>query len=281
MSSKKVVLVTGVSSGIGEATARLFATRGYRVYGTVRKQPRPALPGVEYVTMDIRDDRSVLEGVERMLGETGAIHVLVNNAGISFFAAAEETSVDEARTLFETNLFGLMRVTNAVLPSMRRHRSGRIVNISSVLGFLPAPFRAAYSASKHALEGYTESLDHEIRLFGLRAVTVQPAFTRTRLDGNSPAPSAHIADYADAVASMADVVKDHYEQGIAPDVVAHVVLQAAEADNPLPRYPVAEARRLTWLRKLAPPRLFAKSFRKRFRLEPVSSCENRVRTQSA
>jgi len=127
------------------------------VFGTVRNpQSASAIPGVEIVRMDVTDDASVNKAVQGTVRKAGPIQYLVNSAGYSFMGALEETSVDEARQQFETNLFGVLRVTNAILPGMRQQNEGRIVNISSVLGFLPAPYLGIYAASKHAVEGYTE-----------------------------------------------------------------------------------------------------------------------------
>ena len=151
----KIALVTGVSSGIGREIAQLLAERGARVFGTVRN-PRSAgsIRGVELVSMDVTEDASVNAAVQSIEQKAGPIGLLVNNAGYSFMGALEETSVAEARQQFETNLFGMLRVTNAILPGMRQQGFGRIVNISSVLGFLPAPYWGIYAASKHAVEGY-------------------------------------------------------------------------------------------------------------------------------
>jgi short chain dehydrogenase len=141
MTDQKVVLTTGASSGIGRATAELLTSRGYRVFGTAR-DPEAVVPlqGVELLPLDVRDDASVASGVEAVLGQTGRIDVLVNNAGYSVVGAIEETSPSEAQALFDTNVFGVLRMMRAVLPAMRRQGSGTIVNTSSVLGFLPAPF---------------------------------------------------------------------------------------------------------------------------------------------
>jgi NAD(P)-dependent dehydrogenase (short-subunit alcohol dehydrogenase family) len=161
--SNEITLVTGVSSGIGQEIATMLAERGARVFGTVRNPQSAAFAGgVELVRMDVTDDSSVTEAVQNIMKKAGPIQFLVNSAGYSFMGALEETSVAEARQQFETNFFGVLRVTNAVLPGMRLLGNGRIVNISSVLGFLPAPYWGIYAASKHAVEGYTESLDHEI-----------------------------------------------------------------------------------------------------------------------
>src|SRR5438067_5523807 len=148
----RVALVTGASSGIGEAATRAVVGAGFTVYGTSRR----ATPGekrgeVVFLPLDVTDDESVAAAVREVLDRSGRIDVLVNNAGVGVAGAAEESSIEQARALFETNLFGSIRMTRAVLPHMREQGSGRIINVSSVLGFLPAPFMALYAASKHAI----------------------------------------------------------------------------------------------------------------------------------
>src|SRR5207248_9420552 len=132
----------------------------------------------------VRDPASIDAGVREVLEKAGRIDLLVNNAGGSVMGAIEETSLEQARDLFEVNFFGAARLTQAVLPAMRAQKSGRIVFISSVFGFLPAPFMGFYAASKHALEGLAESLDHEVRTLGIRAALVEPGFMRTSLETN-------------------------------------------------------------------------------------------------
>ena len=266
--STPVALVTGASTGIGRSTALLLAQRGYKVYGTARRVSDIAVTGVTMLTMDVRNDASVQFAVMRILQESGRIDLLVNNAGVARVAAGEETTPEQALELFQTNVFGLMRVTNAVLPAMRERRAGRIVNISSVVGFMPAPFMSAYAASKHAVEGYTESLDHEIRALGIRAVTVQPAFTRSSLAANGSPSASAIIEYAAHVNAMRRLVDYSIANGEEPDAVAAIVLRAATATDPKPRYTVGRrARTLAWMRKLIPAKSFARGLRKQF--QPV------------
>src|SRR5882757_6671232 len=134
--------------------------------------------------MDVTDEASVREAVQSVLQQAGQVHALVNNAGYALAGALEETSIEEAQQQFDTNFFGVLRVIQSVLPTMRQQGYGRIVNISSVAGFIPLPYRGMYAASKHALEGYTEALDHEIRQFGIRALLVEPAFTKTDIESH-------------------------------------------------------------------------------------------------
>src|SRR5436190_11915177 len=173
----QVALVTGASSGIGEAAARELLAAGFTVYGTSRKAVAgEQRGGVTFLPLDVTDDVSVAAAVGEVLARSGHIDVLVNNAGFGVTGAAEESSVEQARALFETNVFGLMRVTRAVLPVMRAQGSGRIINVSSIVGLIPVPFMALYASSKHALEGYSESLDHEVREHGVRVLLVEPGF---------------------------------------------------------------------------------------------------------
>jgi short-subunit dehydrogenase len=155
MSTHPVALVTGASSGIGAATAAALVDKGFVVVGTSRNASKVApVEGVTMVDLDVPSDVAVTTVVKRLVADHGRIDVLVNKAGIGAAGAAEESSIGQAQHLFDVNVFGTMRMINAVLPHMRRRGAGRIVNVSSVLGLLPAPYMALYSATKHALEGY-------------------------------------------------------------------------------------------------------------------------------
>src|SRR5438445_2243158 len=193
----QVALVTGASSGIGAADARARVGAGFTVYGTSRK----ATPGEKrgemvFLALDVTDDESVADAVREVLDRSGRIDVLVNNAGLGVAGAAEESSVEQARALFETNLFGSIRMTRAVLPHMREQRSGRIINVSSIVGLIPVPYMALYASSKHALEGYSESIDHEVREHGVRVLLVEPGFTKTSFDANLAAADTPLPLYA-------------------------------------------------------------------------------------
>src|SRR6185437_11433736 len=156
----RVALVTGSSSGIGRATAKALQNAGFRVFGTSRRPAAKSSDGATMLACDVTDERSVAAMVEQALATAGRIDLLVNNAGLGLLGGAEESSIAQAQALFDVNVFGVFRVTNAVLPTMRRQGKGRIVNLSSAQGFIPAPYFALYSSTKHAVEGYSESLDH-------------------------------------------------------------------------------------------------------------------------
>lgn len=269
MSPKKVVLVTGVTSGIGAAIASLLSQQGFRVFGTIRKPngSRTRVTNAELVRLDVRDDQSVRSGVQSVLEQAGRIDALVNNAGYALIGALEETSIEEAKDLLETNFFGVLRMVQAVLPAMREQKSGRIVNISSVGGFLPLPYMGIYAASKHALEGYSESLDYEVRQWGIRVSVVEPGFTRTDLDHNGQLAGHHLEAYARERDRAREAFGTSIARGENPAAVASVVLEALRSRSPRRRYPAGrEAKVLSLLRKLAPAQLLDKGIRKQFGL---------------
>ncbi|EHP40985.1 short chain dehydrogenase [Cupriavidus basilensis OR16] len=252
MSNSKVVVITGVSSGIGRATAAKFALRGCRVFGTVRNLAKAQpLPGVELVEMDIRDEASVQRGIQAIIAQAKRIDVLVNA---------------EAQALFDTNVFGILRTTRAVLPHMRAQRSGRIINISSVLGFLPAPYMGLYSASKHAVEGMSETLDHEVRKFGIRVVLVEPSFTKTSLDTNAPHAASKVSAYDDERSVVSQAIQRSVQKAPDPDGVASTVVDAALGAWKMRRTPKGEASLLSKLRRFMPAGPVGASLRKTFGL---------------
>src|SRR5437868_12907322 len=224
----RVALVTGASSGIGEAAARALVGAGFTVYGTSRRATSGETRGeVVFLPLDVTDDESVANAVREVLDRCGRIDVLVNNAGLGVAGAAEESSVEQARALFETNLFGSIRMTRAVLPQMREQHSGRIINVSSVLGFLPAPFMALYAATKHAIEGYSESLDHEVREHGVRVLLVEPGYTKTAFDANAVAVDEPLALYTPRREAFDVLTAAAVKGGDDPAVVGQAIVAAA------------------------------------------------------
>lgn len=266
----RTALVTGASGGIGLATAHALRQAGYRVFGTSRSAGSSAGSGITMLPCDVTDDASVAGVVKAVLAETGRIDVLVNNAGFGVAGGAEESSDKQARTIFDVNLFGLIRVIRAVLPTMRAQKSGRIINISSVFGFMPSPYMALYAATKHAVEGYSESLDHEVRTFGVRVALVEPANTKTAFDKNLAAADAPLSAYADARRNYQDLMREMMKTGDAPEVVAEAVVAAANSKVPQLRYAPGSARRISLLRRFVPAGAFDKSLRKQMRLPRAS-----------
>ena len=264
-----VAVVTGASSGIGEATAERLAAAGYKVYGTSRRGVQASGQTFEMLPLDVTSDPSVDALVKEVMRREGRIDLLVNNAGFGVApGGAEESSIEQARAIFETNFFGLIRMTRAVLPHMRQQGSGRIINMSSVLGFLPMPYGALYAATKHAVEGYSESLDHELRTRGIRVSVIEPAYTKTPFDANFLEPDAKLDAYRDARVAVSQRVKEVMETAEAPGMVAEVVLKAAGAANPKLRYTAGVlAGRLRLLRTYAPAGLMDAGIRKDLRLD--------------
>ena len=186
---------------------------------------------------------------------------------MGLLGGAEESSTGQAQALFDVNVFGVLRMTNAVLPTMRRQGKGRIVNLSSVQGFIPAPYFALYSSTKHAVEGYSESLDHGLRPFGIRVVLVEPAYTRTPFEENLARPDQLLDIYESARAGMNVVVRKAIEKGDAPEVVAKTILAAATDLAPKRRYAAGKmARQVSFLRRFVPASAFDKSLRKQLGL---------------
>src|SRR3954471_8625700 len=234
---RRIALVTGASSGIGEATAERLAKAGYKVYGTSRRGARANKQSFEMLSLDVTSDESVDAAVAEVIRRDSRIDLLVNNAGFGVApAGAEESSIDQARSIFETNFFGLVRMTRAVVPHMRRQGNGRIINIGSVLGFLPMPYGALYAATKHAIEGYSESLDHELRTRGIRVSVVEPAYIKTQFDANFLEPDSKLDEYHDIRAALSKTIKKVMSDADEPAIVAAVVLKVASAARPKLRY---------------------------------------------
>ena len=267
----KTALVTGASSGIGEATAQRLVMAGYKVYGTSRRAAKASQRSFELLPLDVTSDESVAATVGEVLRAEGRIDLLVNNAGIAP-AAAEESSIEQARSIFETNFFGIVRMTRAVVPHMRRQRAGRVINIGSVLGFLPMPYAALYAATKHAVEGYSESLDHELRTWGVRVSVIEPAYTKTGFDANFLEADSKLDEYHEVRASLRKTLTEVMAAADDPGVVADVVLEAASAARPKLRYTAGvRAGRLRLLRRFAPAGLIDTGIRKDLRLDALTT----------
>jgi NAD(P)-dependent dehydrogenase (short-subunit alcohol dehydrogenase family) len=266
---KPVALVTGTSSGIGKATAERLAAAGYSVYGTSRRGAQAHDQNLPMLALDVTRDESVEAAVKEVIRLEGRIDLLVNNAGFGVApGGAEESSIAQAQAIFDTNFMGIVRMTRAVVPLMRQQGSGRIINIGSVLGFLPMPYGALYAATKHAVAGYSESLDHELRTRGIRVSVIEPAYTRTQFDANFVAPDAKLEEYREVRASLDETLKKVMATADPPDVVADAVLKAARAKHPKLRYTAGRlAARLRLLRKFAPASAVDAGIRKDLRLE--------------
>jgi len=261
----QTILVTGASSGIGQSTARLLAERGFTVFGTARKPDPQKRESFTMLALDVRSDESVRACVDQVMAKTGRLDVLVNNAGYAITGAAEETSVEEAKAQFETNFFGIVRMVNAVLPGMRAAGAGKIINISSLAGNTAIPFSGFYSATKFAVEGYSESLWYEVRPFGVSVSLVEPGFVNTPIVEASPVAARPVPAYDATRKRMLAAFGHALAGGIPPEQVARRVLQIAESRAPGLRYRVgAQATWLPRLRNVVPWKVYAAGVRKTF-----------------
>lgn len=261
--TSRVALVTGASSGIGEATARKLASLGYTVYAAARRVERMeglTDDGIRVLPLDVTDEQSMSTCIDTVLAETGRIDVLVNNAGYGSYGALEDVPLEEARQQFEVNVFGLARMTQLVLPTMRAQASGTIVNISSIGGKIYAPLGSWYHATKFAVEGLSDSLRLEVRPFGIDVVIIEPGAIRTEWNSISrdslmavSGETAYAALAASAGAALAEA--DAPGSGSSPWVVAEAIGRAVRARRPKIRYAVgSRARAAVISRRLLPDR---------------------------
>lgn len=265
--SQKTALVTGASSGIGRASAEALARAGFTVFGTSRKPGGGSPSKVTMLACDVTDEVSVASLVSQVLTRTGRIDVLVNNAGVGLFGGAEESSAAQVQRLYDVNLFGVVRVINAVLPSMRARGQGRIINLSSALGFIPAPYSARYAGSKFAVEGYSESLDHEVRAFNVRVSLIEPGTVTGSFDQSALEPDTKTAEYDGGRAWVHGFIRKALPTAVTPEEVASAVLLAATTPRHRLRYPVGKvAKQVSLLRRLMPARMFDKNLRQQFGL---------------
>jgi NAD(P)-dependent dehydrogenase (short-subunit alcohol dehydrogenase family) len=247
-SKQKVAVVTGSSSGIGHEISLILARNGFTTYATMRNLQKGSdlnsiaedekLP-LYFAQLDVTDENSVKKAIQTIYDEAGRIDILVNNAGYGLTGAFEDLSIDEIKKQFETNVFGLIRTTQEVLPIMRKQRSGIIVNISSGVGRFGYPTGAAYVSTKFAVEGLSESMSYEVEPFGIKVILIEPGVIKTNFfnssvlakksqDPNSP--------YATLMKGMEDSVEKMMENGSTPQYVAEVVLSAVTNENPKLRY---------------------------------------------
>lgn len=252
--STQTVLITGATDGLGKAAALLLAERGYRTFAAGRSPEKRAqldararqqkLP-LETLEMDVCDDSSVQSAVASVYQKAGAIDVLINNAGFVQVGAVEDLSMQDWRRQFETNFFGVIRVTQAVLPRMRERRKGRILMMSSISGFVTPPTQGAYSASKHAIEALSNALRHELYPFGIHTILIQPGYIMTNIQSTAMALAQPLQEkfksgpYARIYASyLESAAATRTQSKTTPEDCARIMLKAIEAPRPKPRYGV-------------------------------------------
>ena len=253
-----VILITGVSSGFGLETARLLAQEGHTVYGTVRREVQP-LPDVHYLKVDVRDRQAVTAAVEEIIAKEGHIDVLVNNAGMGIGGPLELATEEEVSLQMDTNFMGLVHCADAVLPYMRKQKSGKIIALSSIGGLMGLPFQGFYSASKFAIEGYCEALRMEVKMFGIKVVVLRPGDFSTGFTGSRQKVDDTKGQEYPQYKTAIEKVEHDENGGLKPVVLAQKINRIILKTNPRNGYVVAsfEQRLSVFLKKILPSKWFA------------------------
>jgi len=270
---QRVVLITGASSGIGEACSQILYQRGYRVFGTSRRASNTVDPpgSVKMIPMDVTSEDSVERGVKHILDLTGRLDVVVNCAGYGLAGAVEDTQADEARAQLETNFFGVFRVCRAVLPVMREQGSGYLINISSIGGLIGIPFQGIYSASKFAVEGFTEALRAEVRPYGIRVVMIEPGDFRTGFTAHrrkTRTAQGTKTVYGERFVKALGVMEADETKGPTPERIGHLLAHIITMKSPRLRYmagPLSEKLAVE-LKKILPFKWFEWAIMKYYRI---------------
>jgi NAD(P)-dependent dehydrogenase (short-subunit alcohol dehydrogenase family) len=269
MSSQKVVLITGASSGVGQSTARLLSQTGYKVFGTSRNPAAAAaIPNVKMLALDVTSAHSVAACVKAVANDAGRIDVLVNNAAYELAGALEEISIEEAKAQFETNFFGVVRMVNAVLPYMRQQRQGQIINVSSLSGVSSIPFMGIYSASKFALEGYTDALRMEVRPFNIHVSLTEAGFLKTPMMNKRQVSAAQLKEYDLWRNRAFTAIRDQEQKAPSAQLVSQTMLRIITSKKPRLRYLIGgQAKFATRLQRFLPEAAYEWGKRSTFRLE--------------
>lgn len=265
----KVVLITGGSSGIGKSIGEFLHQKGFIVYGTSRNPEKVLNSIFPLVALDVRDVESIHLAVAQIIQSTGRLDVVINNAGVGITGPLEEIPMEEIKNNFDTNFFGPIALMKAVLPQMRQQKSGLIVNITSIAGYMGLPYRSVYSASKGALELITEALRMEVKSFGIQITNVAPGDFATNIAaGRFHAPIIQGSDYERAYGSILKTMDEHVDSGSNPNEMAEAVFQIIQDKNPRIHYKVGEFMQKfsIVLKRILPDTVYEKMLMKHYKL---------------
>jgi NAD(P)-dependent dehydrogenase (short-subunit alcohol dehydrogenase family) len=239
MKGNKIIFITGATSGFGLSIANKLVSEGHKVYGTSRNPAKiKEQVDFELLQLDVTTDGSVKQCIQELFSKTPAIDVVVNNAGMAVVGAVEETSAEQAKLQFETNFWGSVRVIKEILPVLRHQRRGHIINVGSLAGLIGVPFQGFYSASKHALAGYTKSLRFELQPFNIKLTLIEPGFFRTNLHHSFVPAAEKVVDYDNIRDRVLKTLSDSIEHAPSTDIVANLVSRVIRSKNPKFNYRV-------------------------------------------
>lgn len=266
----KVVFITGASSGIGKAIGEFLFQKGYTVYGTSRNPEKITNSLFPLVALDVRDNQTIKKAIDEVLAKSGRIDVLINNAGVGITGPIEEIPSEEIKNNFETNFFGPIEVIKAVLPQMRQQKSGLIINITSIAGYMGLPYRGVYSASKGALEIITESISMEVKPFGVNIVNVAPGDFATNIAaGRYHAPVIEGSAYETTYGNTLKQMNEHVDCGSNPNVMAYAIYEIINNKNPKLHYKIGVFMQKfsIVLKRILPDRVYEKMLMSHYKLK--------------
>ena len=265
----KVVLITGASSGIGKAIGEFLHQKGFKVYGTSRNPEKYANSQFPLLTLDVRNSDSIKKAIDEIVLKSGRVDVVINNAGVGITGPIEEIPTDEIRNHFETNLYGPIEVIKTVLPQMRLQKSGLILNITSIAGYMGLPYRGIYSASKGALELITEALRMEVKQFGISISNVAPGDFATNIaSGRYHAPVLKNSPYENAYGFTLKTINSHVDSGGNPNEMAVAILKIINTKNPKIHYKIGLFSQTfsIVLKRILPDKIYEKILMNHFKL---------------
>lgn len=266
----KIILITGASSGIGKTCAEYLVGKGHIVYGTSRKPMTSDLRNMHFLQMDVTDRQSVADGVKLIIEEQGRIDIVMNNAGMGIMGALELATEDEVRLQMDANFYGVVNVCSTVVPYFRKQRSGHIINISSIGGVMGLPYQGFYSASKFAVEGYSEALSIELHKFGIKVTLIEPGDFNTGFTGNRKLSEATLAcdDYKDNFETTLKLVEKEESGGSHPIKIAKAVEKIIRKKNPPFRYPIGNFEQVLsiYVKRLLPSKWYSAILRNYYKV---------------